>query len=613
MSATGIANPRGALAFLALAALLVLYLRVRRRQAIPVATLFLWRRVRAPLVPPRRFRPDALFWLQAAILAALAAGYVRPYLDRSTGAAPAARLLVLLDASASMQAGEPEGVRFDLARARAQQEIARLASSDEAMLVTAGARASVVLRWSTDRTLVRRRLEELTALDVPTDLTPALELALSEGRARAGTRILVLTDLPASESGIAAADLATIEWTRIGHSDDNVGIIGVAVDEPPFADARAASVLVLVRNFARFPRRVVLAASAGGTPWERRELTLGARGSASVTLRAPPASGALELGLEVDDALAVDDRAWGWIGARGPVDAVVVTRSPALAATFERLVAGVPGGRIARIAPEEWTPAASAGYRLAVLDGFVPPEAPDTVGTLYVAPPPGNPVCPTAATAAVDVSIVDWDGDHPILRGMDGLPSLTLARASALVVPSWGRSVVLGGSRAASVPILVAGETGGRRVACLAAPLAEDPLASDRLPLLLVALGTLRWLDDTSGPIAVATGDAVPIAVGVAATAGVRIAGDPPVLIAERAGIHHLSAADGERIVAANLVDERESDIGREDGDGDTSLTSRPPPAAPSASRNDVTGWLFALGLTALVVEWGLWTRRAGA
>ena len=214
MTVPGIANPLGALAFLALAALLALYLRVRRRQAIPVATLFLWRRVRAPVVPPRRFRPDAIFWLQVAILAALAAGYVRPYLDRATGAAPSARLLVLLDVSASMQAREPEGVRFDLARARAEREIARLASSDEAMLVTAGARAGVVLRWSTDRPLARRRLEELSALDVPTDLTPALELALSEGRARAGTRILVLTDLPAAEGGLADADLAAVGQTR---------------------------------------------------------------------------------------------------------------------------------------------------------------------------------------------------------------------------------------------------------------------------------------------------------------------------------------------------------------------------------------------------------------
>jgi hypothetical protein len=612
MTVPGIANPLGAPAFLALAALLALYLRVRRRQAIPVATLFLWRRVRAPVVPPRRFRPDAVFWLQVAILAALAAGYVRPYVDRATGAAPQARLLVLLDVSASMQAREPEGVRFDLARARAEREIARLASSDEAMLVTAGARAGVVLRWSTDRTLARRRLEELSALDVPTDLAPALELALSEGRARAGTRILVLTDLPAAESGLAAADLAAVEWTRIGRTDNNVGIVGVSVDEPPFADARAASVLVLVRNFARAPRRVVLTAGAGGTPWERRELTLGARGSASVTLRTPPASGALELGLDGDDALAVDDRAWGWIGAHGPMDAVVVTRSPALALTFERLAAGVSGGRITRLAPEEWTPGATAGHRLAVLDGFVPPEEPDGVGALYVAPPPGNLVCPTAATAAADVSVVDWDGDHPILRGMDGLPSLTLARASALAVPGWGRSVVLGGSRTASVPILVAGETRGRRVACLAAPLGEEPLASDRLPLLLLALGTLRWLDDGGGPLAVATGDAVPIAAGTGEVAGVRVAGDPPVMIAERTGIHRLPAADGERIVTANLVDERESDIGRD--------ATPDAPAAPFASahepllaRYDVTGWLFALGLLALVAEWGLWTRRAGA
>jgi hypothetical protein len=294
------------------------------------------------------------------------------------------------------------------------------------------------------------------------------------------------------------------------------------------------------------------------------------------------------------------------------MDAVVVTPSPALALTFERLAAGVSGGRVTRLAPEEWTPGATAGHRLAVLDGFVPPEEPDGVGALYVSPPPGNLVCPTAATGATDVSVVDWDGDHPILRGMDGLPSLTLARASALAVPSWGRSVVLGGSRAASVPILVAGETRGRRVACLAAPLGDEPLASDRLPLLLLALGTLRWLDDGGGPLAVATGDAVPIPAGTGEIAGVRVAGDPPVLIAERAGIHRLPAPDGERIVTANLVDERESDIGR-DATPDAPAAPFASPHEPMLARYDVTGWLFALGLLALVAEWGLWTRRAGA
>jgi hypothetical protein len=609
MSGPGIANPLGALAFLALAVLLILYLRSQRRREIPVATLFLWRRVHAPLVE-RRFRPDLLFWLQAAILAALAAGYLRPYFAQATGAASGARLLIVLDVSASMQAREPEGVRLDLARARARSELAGLAPSDETMLVTAGARASVLLRWSTDRALARSRLEELDALDVPTDLTPALELALSEARARAGTRVLVLTDLAASESGVAAADLALVEWQRIGRTDDNVGIVGVVVDEPPFADAHATSVLVLLRNYARTPRRVVLDARAGGVPWARRDVALGARASESVTLGGPPAVGTLELALDAADALAVDDRAWGWIGARGPLDAVVVTRSAALAATLERLAGEAPGGRIARVAPEEWTPAAAAGHRLAVFDAFAPPDAPETAGALYVAPPAGNGVCPSGATVE-DPSVVDWDADHPILRGVEGLQSLTLTRANALVVPAWGRSVVLGGSRRASLPLLIAGERNGRRVACLAPPLSEEPLASDGLPLLLLALGALRWLDDAGGPLAVATGAAVPVAPGTTAVPGLRVAGDPPLLVAERVGIHRLPTPDGERIVTANLLDDRESDIGREAGE--IRAAHRPPDGMPSLARLDATAWLFALGLVALVVEWGLWLRRPGA
>ena len=610
MSGAGLAHPLGLLAFLALAVLLLVYLRTRRRQAIPVATVFLWRRVRAPLVERRRFRPTLLFWLQAAILAALAAGYVRPYLERETGSATVARLLVLLDVSASMQAREPEGARFDLARARAESEIAGLAASDEVMLVTAGARTTVPLRWSTDRALARQRLEETTALDVPTDLAPALELALAEMRARAGTRVLVLTDLPASESGVAAGDLAEVDWARIGRTDDNVGIVGVAVDEPPFADTRAATVLVLVRNYAASPRRVVLAARAGGTAWASQDLALGARASASVTLREPPATGALELALDVDDALAADDRAWGWIGARGPLDAVVVTPSGALAAALDRVAAAVPGGHVTRVAAEAWTADTAGGHRLAVLDGFAPPEPPATAGTLYVAPPAGG-ACPSQSTVT-EASVVDWDGDHPILRGITGLQSLSFARASVFGVPAWARSVVLGGAGRTSFPILIAGETGGRRVACLAPSLADEPLASDHLPLLLVALGALRWLDDAGAPEAVTTGQAVPAAAGAAGVPGVRVGGDPPVLVAERAGIHRLPTASGERIVTANLFDDRESDIGREARD-EAGVVRRSAVPAPAHARWDATAWLFGLGLAVLVAEWGLWMRRPNA
>jgi hypothetical protein len=604
MSGLGLANPAGALAFAALAALVLLHLRRRRRDAVPVATLFLWRRVRAPLVDRRRVRPDALFWLQAAALFLLAAAYVRPWV---TGGGPsgAARLAVVLDVSASMQAREAEGVRFELARARALASLA--AAAGEVMLVTAGPRPAVALRWSDDRALARRRLEEMEALDVPGDLAPALELAVAEADARPGTRVLVLTDRPPEEHGAAAADRA-LEWVRIGRRDDNVAVAGLSIEAPPFAGAAAARVLAVVRSYARTPRRVVLDARAGGAPWARRDLELAAGAMLAVPLPAPPAGGALEVAVDAGDALAVDDRAWGWLAPGGPLDAVVATRSAAVADLFARLAAA-SGGRATVVAPEGWTAAAAAGHRVAVLDGFVPPAAPETAGTLYAAPPPGSVVCP-AAGRAEDVRVVDWDATHPLLRGTAGLQSPPLPAASVLAVPAWGRAVVLGATPAAGFPLLVAGERDGRRVACLAPALGDDLLASDHLPLLLVALAALRWVGDAGAALDVATGDAVAVPTGTTAAPGVRIAGEPPVLVAERTGVHRLATPAGERIVAANLFDERESDLRTGAAPGGSARAPRGRGAAAGAA-HEAGPWLLGLALVALLAEWRLWLRSA--
>src|SRR5207253_432387 len=133
----GILNPTGALALLAVGALVVLYLWDRRRRVVPVATLFLWRQIPARALERRRFRPDLLFLAQLAILLALLGGYLRPFVEQATPAGDRVRLLVVLDTSASMQAREVGGTRFELVRRRARTLVAQLIGGDEVMLVAA--------------------------------------------------------------------------------------------------------------------------------------------------------------------------------------------------------------------------------------------------------------------------------------------------------------------------------------------------------------------------------------------------------------------------------------------------------------------------------------------
>ena len=258
-----------------------------------------------------------LFLLQLALLAALAAGVVRPYFETKIPATAGTRLLLVLDVSASMQAREPEGVRFDLARRRARALVAALGSRDEVMILRAGDRAHVWLRWTPDVARALDRLEALEPLDTPTNLTPALELAAGEARARPGTRVVVLTDLPPEASGLGPEELAGVDWMAIGRTDDNVAIASLVVDRPPFqpvrADERDGHRAELRRDRPPGRRRGA----------RRRRALGGARGRARrraaarrVFLTEPPRSGLLRVTLDAGDALAVDDRVLGWIRPR---------------------------------------------------------------------------------------------------------------------------------------------------------------------------------------------------------------------------------------------------------------------------------------------------------
>jgi hypothetical protein len=586
VSVLGVANPLGAAALVAVAALIALHLWDRRRRVVPVSTLFLWRRIpAAPLERRRRLRPDALFALQLAATLALVAGLARPWIATGDPAAGASSLLIVLDVSASMQAREPEGTRLDLARERAA---ALVRDDGETMLVEAADGPRVAVRWTRDATLVRRRLETLESLDVAGDLAPAVALAVGEARARPGTRVAVFTDLPPTAIGLPAADLAAVDYVQLGRTDDNVAVSRLTVDAPPFATPAATTATVVVRNHAGAPRRVVLDARVGDRPWARRELSLPAHDAATVQLSDPPGTGVVTVTLDAHDALAADDTAFGWIGAGTPADLLVVSDTAARDNPWVALAHAMPGGRAEVVAPAAFT---TARDRLVVFDGTAPPDPPPA-RTLVAAPPIGGRVCPTDAVAD-DAAVVDWDGAHPILAAQSGLEALAVTRASVLAAPPDAAVVAVAAARDRTFPFLVARERDGARVACLASGLAMPLAATDQLPLLLVTLGALAWLDPhaATAPLVVRTG--VPAHDGAVTIVADRVGAEPR----------------GARLVLASLENDDESAIGRDGGGVWPAATT--PASIAHRPVHELAWWCWLAGIALLASEWMLWRRRS--
>jgi hypothetical protein len=608
----GLENPSGILAGTAIGILVLLYLYDRRRRTIPVGTLFLWQQIASPPRDRRRFRPDLLFGCQLALLLALIGAYLRPVLEGAAPPAAGTPLVVVLDVSASMQTQESDGSRFEDARRRAHARIAALAAGDEVMIIAAGTRPTVALRWTDDRTGLRAALEALEPRDTPGDLGPALELARGLAGQRAGARVVVFTDLPPEASGLAPDERVRLDYVQVGQNDDNLAIAGVTIASPPFHGSDDTTATIDIRNYGRMTREVGLDARVGGSLWARRALTIAPRATEHVLLARPPASGVLELRLATDDALAVDDHAAAWIGPGAPLDLLLVTDSRELAAAFGEIAAAIAGSRVEVTTRDRYLAEPPAGRRVALFDGVVPATVPLATNALYVAPPVGNEVCPSTGRREAAV-VVDWDTEHPALSGLGALQALGVEGASQLGTPEWGAAIVLAASEHAAFPLLIAGERNGRRTACLGAELSGPLASSDRVPLLLLTLATLRWLAEPFGPSALVVETGRPLLAGAGPTApisgdGIEIAGEPPVLIAERTGVFRVGPPGSERMVLANLFDDRESDIGRS-GSGEWPATLRDASAPPSAGGRPLAGWLYVAALVLLALEWTMWRR----
>lgn len=136
------------LGLLAIPIILLYMLRLRRREVLVSSTL-LWQKLmrdREANAPWQKLRRNLLLFLQLLILGALVFALARPFIP--IPALASGNTVVLLDASASMQASDVEPTRFDAAKAEVSQIINDLSGSSQMTLIKVGQSASVIDRKS---------------------------------------------------------------------------------------------------------------------------------------------------------------------------------------------------------------------------------------------------------------------------------------------------------------------------------------------------------------------------------------------------------------------------------------------------------------------------------
>jgi phosphoribosylcarboxyaminoimidazole (NCAIR) mutase len=597
--------------------LVLFYLWERWRRRVTVPSLLLWAAVREDTLRARRFRPDLLFVLQLLLLTCLIFGLARPYLS-AHGAQRSGRHLFVLDTTASMQAREGRGSRFEEARRQALKLLSSLDADDEVMLVSAGRTPEVLINFTRDHAAVSRLLEATAPTDAGGDLPVAL--AFVDGarqRSDVPTEVDVFTDIPASQLPPAEREQVTV--FQVGESDDNIGIEALQIFQGRFQDYRSARAYVLLENFAHREGHGFLTVRLEDRVVERSGFTLAPRESRGFLIHDFPGPGRVSAQLEGSDALAADNVAYGWIRPVTPVRILLVSAPSPLLGDLRGLAAATSGIQLTVLTPDEF----SAEPRPADLVIFhrVVPDPPPPLNALYIYPPDHNPLLPALGNAE-NIEVLDWNARHATLQSLRPLAALPLQRARIVAPPPWSQVLLWSRTIDQEFPLALAGEYNGHRLACITFDLeAERLLSSDNVNFFLFFMNLLAWLSPQGDDaLVVNTGDveslprlpAQPVHVrdphGNVATLPDGQASLQPLL----AGEYWISSDGTGRTLLANFFDPLESDIGR--------ATKEPPvfhriatsaTAAPLVPRNEYGAWLYAAAVALFLIEWAAARRLA--
>jgi hypothetical protein len=620
----GILNPAALPFLLVLGILVLIYLRERLRTRIEVPALLFWLEVKEDKLRIRRFLPSVLFFIQALLLLLLIGGLLRPFRPVTTRETRGNRWIFVVDVSASMQAREGRTRRFELALDQARAVVKSLNELDEVMLISVATRPQLVSGFTTDHRALLHMLETLQPLDSAANLTLGVELALAQ-RDREGrqVRIHVFTDLPRSAIALPEDQIKAVSYHRVGKSDENVAITALHLYQNPFQNYAQAQAYVLVHNFSYQPKNGVLTVSLNDKPIFRRDFTLAARDVMSFSVKGFEHPGKLLARIEPDDALSVDNQALAWLAERGQRRLVLVSPAKGLQEELQRVSASIPGLTLATIAPEMFSPTQLNPQDVVLFHQFVPGST-VFANSLYVFPPPDNPLFPVVSEAE-DLNILDWREGHEILRNLRYVDALPLKKARILALPSWAQVLISSRTSTGEVPLALTGEKDGHRVVCLAFDLNRGNLTnSDNLTLLLLFLNSLQWLlpHDPEAPTLVTAGDTffLPPWVSqdsphVVSPRGQESPIENGMAEIEQVGEYQLAGRQYHATLYANLFDEDESDIGRREEE-QAAAPLAPEPSAPQEFVRTLPAEfgrsLYYGAAVLLLLEWlyALWRYR---
>ena len=424
--------PAAAALAVTLPAIVALYfLRIRRPTRV-VPALHLWPdrvRDRQANVPWQRLRFSWLLLLQLLVAGLLVAAAVEPALPAS--ASLAAHSIVLLDASASMQARDVSPTRFDEAKREVASLIDQLGPIDRMTLIAVEATPRIVASTTGDRQAMHRALDGVAATNGPADLSSALSLAAGLVRAGESARAYLFSDgiVEPVRAAFAGGLPFTVEYDRVGVSGENVALTSLVVRTG--AQSRAA--YLRVRNFGQQSRSFTVEWRSDAGLIDVRPMTLAGDQTQDLVLPVPDSATTVTAHINSGDNFALDDSVTAIARAPRTFHVLLVTPGNVFLEQALRLRTDF---QLDVIAPASYH--GSTNYAMTLFDRFSPPALPDGPFVM-VDPPAGSPL---AGGAAIGIGRVRAsDAGDPLLSNVS-LQDVHIARSQDMTRSTFGRALV---------------------------------------------------------------------------------------------------------------------------------------------------------------------------
>jgi uncharacterized membrane protein len=599
---------------LSLPLVLLYFLKVRRRER-RVSSLLLWHAVvrdREASAFFQRLQRDPLLILQILALLALTLALARPV--ATVMGEGARKVVVVLDASASMQARDVNPSRFDVARAEAAALVRRLGEGAEVMVIEAGVQPTVTAALSRDRDRALSAIRNAVARDLPTRLAEAVRTARALVGSDPRAEIHVFTDGAFGPGrGVEGGD-PRIRWVGLGRRSHNVGITNLSVRKS-YTGSFDYQAFVSLVNHTPEAQTFSYSLELDGKTLAERSVTMEPSVRRSVVLPfSHGGGGAVAARLRIDDDLASDNVAWAVLP---PPRKIAVTLVSPGNLFLEKVLKTDPQVALEVTTPDQYQ-GGMGEADVVVLDSASPAKVGPGRFVFVNTVPPDVPM--EVLGRLEQPTIMDWDRAHPVMRHVE-FAKVAIEDALRMRPMAAGRPLV----EAVGGPLIYALEEQERKAIIVGFDLfkTDFPL---RIAFPLILSNTLRWLhpaalDQSSLQLAAGQPILLPVAHGISTATVTTPSGrtvKAPVTRGvvsftetDEIGLYTLSTARGDLRVAVNLMDADESNL--EPQPLPTASGPAPAAAAPVPTQRELWS-LFVLVAVVLLALEGLlyWRRQSG-